>query len=175
VGSSGAFVVNGGALGTPTSGTVTNLTGTASININGTVGATTPAAGQFTSLVASGLFTANTTAEVVTALSGATGVVTHNTALSAVFYHTSPAANFTANFTNVPTTDNRVINVTLVIVQGATPYICNAVQINGVAQTIRWQGGSAPTGTGSRWEVMNFSLIDVGASWTVLGALYTHG
>lgn len=29
-------------LGTPTSGTVTNLTGTASININGTVGATTP-------------------------------------------------------------------------------------------------------------------------------------
>jgi hypothetical protein len=30
------------ALGTPSSGTVTNLTGTASININGTVGATTP-------------------------------------------------------------------------------------------------------------------------------------
>jgi len=37
-----------GALGTPSSGTVTNLTGTASININGTVGATTPAAGSFT-------------------------------------------------------------------------------------------------------------------------------
>jgi hypothetical protein len=50
----GAFVVNGGALGTPTSGTVTNLTGTASININGTVGATTPAAGKFTTLDATG-------------------------------------------------------------------------------------------------------------------------
>jgi hypothetical protein len=36
-GTAGAFVVNGGALGTPSSGTVTNLTGTASININGTV------------------------------------------------------------------------------------------------------------------------------------------
>lgn len=36
-------------LGTPASGTVTNLTGTASININGTVGATTPATGAFTS------------------------------------------------------------------------------------------------------------------------------
>jgi hypothetical protein len=47
-GTAGAFVVNGGALGTPSSGTVTNLTGTASININGTVGATTPAAGTFT-------------------------------------------------------------------------------------------------------------------------------
>jgi len=48
VGSAGAFIVNGGALGTPASGTVTNLTGTASININGTVGATTPTTGVFT-------------------------------------------------------------------------------------------------------------------------------
>ena len=48
VGSTGAFVTFNGALGTPSSGTVTNLTGTASININGTVGATTPAAGTFT-------------------------------------------------------------------------------------------------------------------------------
>ncbi len=47
VGSSGAFVTNGGALGTPSSGTVTNLTGTASININGTVGITTPKAARF--------------------------------------------------------------------------------------------------------------------------------
>ena len=39
---------NASALGTPASGTVTNLTGTASININGTVGATTPNTGAFT-------------------------------------------------------------------------------------------------------------------------------
>ena len=53
VGSAGAFVVNGGALGTPSSGTVTNLTGTASININGTVGATTANTGAFTTLASS--------------------------------------------------------------------------------------------------------------------------
>lgn len=53
VGSAGAPVLFDGALGTPSSGTVTNLTGTASININGTVGATTPAAGAFTTLTAS--------------------------------------------------------------------------------------------------------------------------
>ena len=52
-GTAGAFVVNGGALGTPSSGTVTNLTGTASININGTVGATTPTTGSFTTMKAS--------------------------------------------------------------------------------------------------------------------------
>ena len=48
------YVAPGGALGTPASGTVTNLTGTASININGTVGATTPAAGTFTTLTSTG-------------------------------------------------------------------------------------------------------------------------
>jgi hypothetical protein len=59
VGSAGAFVVNGGALGTPSSGTVTNLTGTASININGTVGATTPNTGSFTTLTTSSTVTIN--------------------------------------------------------------------------------------------------------------------
>ena len=44
-------------LGTPSSGTVTNLTGTASININGTVGATTPASGAFTTVSATGVAT----------------------------------------------------------------------------------------------------------------------
>lgn len=45
------------ALGTPSSGVVTNLTGTASININGTVGATTPTTGNFTTLKATGVAT----------------------------------------------------------------------------------------------------------------------
>jgi len=62
-GSAGAFVVNGDALGTPSSGTVTNLTGTASININGTVGATTANTGAFTSL------------SYTTTLTGGTGVI----------------------------------------------------------------------------------------------------
>ena len=47
----------GGALGTPSSGTVTNLTGTASININGTVGATTATTGAFTTVSATGVIT----------------------------------------------------------------------------------------------------------------------
>ena len=57
IGSAGAFVTFNGALGTPSSGTVTNLTGTASININGTVGATTPTTGNFTTVTATtGIF-----------------------------------------------------------------------------------------------------------------------
>ena len=53
----GTLLYGGGPLGTPSSGTVTNLTGTASININGTVGATTPSTGAFTTLGAKGLLT----------------------------------------------------------------------------------------------------------------------
>lgn len=63
-GSAGAVVLFNGALGTPSSGTVTNLTGTASININGTVGATTPGTGAFTTISASGAITASTTIEL---------------------------------------------------------------------------------------------------------------
>ena len=58
------------ALGIPSSGTVTNLTGTASININGTVGATTPATGAFTTASAT---TSVTTPSVIT--SGATALL----------------------------------------------------------------------------------------------------
>jgi hypothetical protein len=47
-----ATLAAGAILGTPASGVVTNLTGTASININGTVGATTATTGNFTTLTA---------------------------------------------------------------------------------------------------------------------------
>ncbi len=82
VGSAGAPVVNGGALGTPSSGTVTNLTGTASININGTVGATTPTTGAFTTLAASSSVTlSGGTANGVTYLNGSK-VLTSGSALT---------------------------------------------------------------------------------------------
>jgi hypothetical protein len=70
------------ALGTPSSGTVTNLTGTASININGTVGATTANTGAFTTLAASGAVTlSGGTANGVTYLNGSK-VLTSGSALT---------------------------------------------------------------------------------------------
>jgi hypothetical protein len=69
-------------LGTPASGTVTNLTGTASININGTVGATTPTTGAFTTVAASGSVTlSGGTANGVTYLNGSK-VLTSGSALT---------------------------------------------------------------------------------------------
>ena len=73
IGTAGAFVVNGGALGTPSSGTVTNLTGTASININGTVGATTANTGAFTTLSATGITTVAAGSAALPAIVSTTG------------------------------------------------------------------------------------------------------
>ena len=53
-------------MGTPSSGIVTNLTGTASININGTVGATTATTGAFTSISDSGNLTFTGTGNRIT-------------------------------------------------------------------------------------------------------------
>jgi len=78
VGTSGAPVVNGGALGTPASGTITNLTGTASININGTVGATTPTTGAFTTVSVNGGSVAGINS-IATTRSGSNYVSVRNT------------------------------------------------------------------------------------------------
>ena len=70
------------ALGTPASGVVTNLTGTASININGTVGATTATTGAFTDVTTSGTVTHNAgTANGVAYLNGSK-VLTTGSALT---------------------------------------------------------------------------------------------
>ena len=70
------------ALGTPSSGVVTNLTGTASININGTVGATTASTGAFTTLTTSSDVTlSGGTANGVTYLNGSK-VLTSGSALT---------------------------------------------------------------------------------------------
>ena len=62
------------ALGTPASGVVTNLTGTASININGTVGATTANTGAFTTLTASGNVTLGDASTDTVTVNGYMGV-----------------------------------------------------------------------------------------------------
>jgi hypothetical protein len=96
-GVAGAFVVNGGALGTPSSGTVTNLTGTASININGTVGATTPTTGAFTTISASDVITSTVATGTAPFTVASTTTVANLGATNAV--NTSTTANST-NATN---------------------------------------------------------------------------
>lgn len=173
------------ALDSSNSFSVNNLAVTGNITVTGNVIATgnvttsgtlNGSIGTLTNVTLGGYTTQGQTAEVVsTALTGATGIVVHDTSTGTTFYHSSIAANFTANFTNIPTTNNRTITVVLVLAQGSTPYLPNAVQINGTSQTIKWANAAAPTPTASRVELVTFSLIYMASSWTVIGQLSTYG
>ena len=126
-------------------------------------------------LFISGLTSLTYTSEKLNTKTSATGTVTHDLSTGSVFYHSSISSNFTANFTNVPTTNDRAIGVTLVLAQGVTPYMSTALQIDGSAQTIKWINNSTPTGTASKVDIVGFSLIRTGSAWTVLGQYSTYG
>lgn len=104
-------------------------------------------------------------------ITGATGVVSHDCNNGHIFRHTSPSADFTANFTNLGLNNNYATTITVVIEQGATARIANAVQIGGSAQTVNWQGGIVPSGTDNGVDIISFSILDLGSSYLVLGQL----
>ena len=128
-------------------------------------------------LIISGLTTLTYTSEKLTTKTsaGSAGTVTHDVSTGSIFYHSSISNNFTANFTNVPTTNDRAIGVSLVLAQGGTGYIVNVLQIDGSTQTIKWVNNITPTGTANKVDIVGFSLIRTGSAWTVLGQYSTYG
>jgi hypothetical protein len=129
-GSAGAPVLFNGALGTPSSGTVTNLTGTASININGTVGATTASTGAFTTLTTSSTVTLNGgTANGVAYLNGSK-VLTTGSGLT--FDGTNFATTGTGSVSRLITTST--------LADGSTPHVDTSATAFGII------GGSSSMG-----------------------------
>ena len=106
---------------------------------------------------------------------GSTGTVAFDTSKQGIFYVNGPTGGIIANFTNVPTTNLRVLTPTVILSQSATQQTITAVQIDGVAQTLKWANSTTPTATASKQDVFGFSLIRSGSAWTVLGQLSTYG
>ena len=130
------------------------------------------------SLVVTGSTTIGSVVENLINSNGSTGTTTFNLNLQGIFYVNAPAGDITANFTNVPTTNLRVITPTVILSQSASPAtarIVSAVQVDGAAQTINWANGTTPTGTASKQDVFGFSLIRSGSAWKVLGQMSTFG
>ena len=118
-----------------------------------------------------GVFTG--TEEAFATLTGATGTVAHDCDNGHIFYHTTPAADWTANFTNLDLSADRATTLALVVEQGATAYIPSAVEIEGVSQTILWQDGSVPSGNANGTDVISFSILnrDDSTTYVVIGQL----
>lgn len=128
-----------------------------------------------TDLTLTGTTTLQQTVELLVTKTSATGVIVHDFSTSAIFYHTNIVSNFTANFTNVPTTSNRAMAVSLVLNQGNTPRIPNALQINSSNVTIQWQDNSIPTGNANKTDLASFTFVRVNSVWYAFGSLNTYG
>ena len=113
--------------------------------------------------------------EPISTRTGATGVVNHDMSTANIFNHSNLAGNFTCNLINLSLPTNNAISVTLIINQGATPYMPTAFQIGGVAQTINWLNSIAPAGSASKIDVASFSILNNSGTYTVLGSLSTFG
>ena len=127
--------------------------------------------GNLSALTVAGTSSIQQTTETVVTLSGASGVVTHDFSSGGVFYHSSISGSFTPNFTNVPTTTNRVIILALILNQGSTAYVPGStIQIDGVSNTVLWAGGTAPAGIINGINTVTYALTRIGSSWIVTGS-----
>jgi hypothetical protein len=141
---------------------------------NGIISAAT--AGAFNSPTITGITTIQHLSEVVTPITEATGTVEHNfNTGSSIFYHTNVAGNFTANFTNVPTTNDKSYFLTLIVVQGGTAYVPHAVSIEGVSQNLYWTNNDQPEGTANKTEFFTFNLLRRNNAWLITAGVTTYG
>ena len=166
-----------------TIGNISATTVTSSGSVSATTAVTVTASAQpnitsvgtLANLTVSGTTTYGLSADNLVLKTGATGTVTHDVSTGALFYHTSPAANFVVNLTNVPTGDGKVYMITLLISQGATPYIPSALWIDSYVQTVKWIGGVTAVGSASKIDIISYSLMRTGGSWTVFGQSAFYG
>ncbi len=103
-----------------------------------------------------------------------------NTLSGSHMYHTSNAAgNFTLNVRgNVSTSLDSLLSVgqtttaVFSVTQGTTAYYLTALTIDGNAQTVKWQGGTAPSaGNASSIDVYSFVITKTAsATFTVFGS-----
>jgi hypothetical protein len=123
----------------------------------------------------SGTLSFQQTTEKVNTSSISSNVMTCDYTTGAIYYQSaSPSANFTVNFTNVPTTDNKAITFTIFVTQGSTGYIPNVLQIDGTPQTIKWAQSATPTPNANKIDIFSFTLIRLSSSWTVFGNANTN-
>jgi len=119
--------------------------------------------------------------EKVTAQTSTTGTINFDCLTQGIeLYTANQTANRTINFRgdgsttlNSMLSNNESITVSIAMTQGSTAYYLNAYQVDGVAVTPKWQGGTAPSaGNASGIDVYTFTIIKTAsATYTVLANL----
>ena len=123
-----------------------------------------------------GSLIANEIVEGVTDVAVSTNTYTVDYNNGNIFYATTAptSGDFTLALTNVPTTNGRVTNITLILPQGATARrpSANAISINGTSTLVNWVGGNTSfTPTASKTDIFNFTILRRSSAFTVAGTL----
>jgi hypothetical protein len=126
-------------------------------------------------LSVSGYTTLQTTSEVIVPITSTFGSVTYDCSQGSIFYHSSVTGSISANFVNVPITNNRSNVISVIIAQGATPYGITAVQINNFTYPIKYVNAATSVATASRTEFWTFDLIRVSNTWIVTNSVGSYG
>lgn len=149
-----------------------------SIDVNNVVsafsGSYTDLTDKPSSLTLSELITSSTT-ETIQNKGIASSVVPVSYTLGNVAYFSSITSDFTLNFTNVSAVTETSIVFVIIVNQGNTTYIPNAVQIDGTAKAINWSNSSTPVPVVNGLKVYTFTLLNLGSVWSVLGQMSEFG
>ena len=110
----------------------------------------------------------------------ATGTVNFDVITQSVLYYTTNASgNWTLNIRGNSTTSlntfmatNQTVTVAFMVTQGGSAFYNNAVTIDGVSVTPKWQGGTAPTaGNASSIDAYTYTITKTAsATYTVLAS-----
>jgi hypothetical protein len=144
-------ITSGAITATGTVGITGGLTATGGVNLSGTVDI-------------------QELRENLVPLSLSSNTGTFDWTLGNIYYiSAAPTGAMTFNFTNMPTDNDKVMTVNVLVTQGSTGYLPTTVQVAGTNQTIRWPNGSAPTPTSSasKIDIFSFTFIRSGSAWIV--------
>lgn len=110
----------------------------------------------------------------------ATGTIAFDALTQGILYYTTNAsANWTlnvrgdgSNTLNSILATNDAITVSFFVTNGGTAYYQTGFQVDGVSQTIKWSGGTAPSaGNASSIDIYSFTILKTAANtYTVFGA-----
>ena len=84
--------------------------------------------------------------------------------------------DFQVNFTEFPTVPNSTVTYTLILNQGATPYMITDLTINGGGvETIKWANGATPEGNADQVDIVGLMFVFNGSGTLsqVLGQMGT--
>ena len=158
-------------LGTPSAGVVTNLTGTASININGTVGATTATTGAFTTVVAS---TSVSVGGVLVPTISSTSTLT-NKRINPRSATATTATTLTPDLATLDQTSLTALATALTInAPTGTPVDGSKMTIrlkdNGTARALTWNATYVPIGNALPTTTVANKIVYIGCSYNLTAA-----